>query len=101
LASALTDIYYSARKTAGRDAARQAVEICLSAFAVCPVNKKVLEQALQLVGTDFEDNVQIAAAVRSDIDAIVNRDPNDFAHSPLVVITPAGLVTQWASPDGA
>jgi predicted nucleic acid-binding protein len=97
LASALTDIFYIARKVAGRDSARQAVEVCLAAFAVCPVNQTVLEQALQLPGSDFEDNVQIAAAVQSAMDAIVTRNPDDFAHAPLVVISPAALVTQMGT----
>jgi predicted nucleic acid-binding protein len=96
LASALTDIFYIARKISGRDAARQAVEVCLSAFAVCPVNQAVLEHALLLAGSDFEDNVQVAAAVQSEMDAIVTRNPDDFAHALLVVVTPAALLAQLA-----
>lgn len=96
LASAVTDIYYIARKSVGADTARKAVEICLTAFVMCPVNQAVLEQALQLSGSDFEDNVQIAAATQCGMDVIVTRNPNDFAHAPLAVVTPNALLAELA-----
>lgn len=94
LASTFTDIYYIARRTVGRDKAREAVEVCLAAFAICGIDRAVLEHALLLTGTDFEDNVQIAAALQSELDAIVTRNPHDFAHAPLPVLTPITLLAQ-------
>ena len=96
LASSLTDIFFIARRLVGRDTARRAVEVCLSTFAVCPVNQAVLEQAFSLSGSDFEDDVQIAAALQSGIDTIVTRNPADFAHASLAVITPPVLLAQLA-----
>jgi len=94
LASTLTDIFYIARRLVGRDKARQAVELCLTTFAICPVDRSVLEHALLLSGTDFEDNVQIAAATLSRLDAIVTRNPADFAHAAIPVLVPATLLSQ-------
>ena len=33
-------------------------------------------------GTDFEDNIHIAAAVVAPLDAIVSRNVADFTHAP-------------------
>lgn len=92
VASTLTDIFYIARKIIGREAAFEAIEVCLATFAVCPVDRAVLEQALRLPGQDFEDNVQIAAAVHSGLDVIVTRNPDDFASASIMVLTPSALL---------
>ena len=90
--SSLTDIYYIARRIAGQAQARNAVEVCLSAFTVCTIDQAVLDFALTLCGSDFEDDVLIATAVQADIDAIVTRNPNDFTHSPIAVYSPESLL---------
>jgi predicted nucleic acid-binding protein len=98
LASTLTDIYYIARRAVGRDTAREAVGLCLATFAICAVDRAVLERALQLQGRDFEDDVQIAAAVEAGLDVIVTRNPADFADAPLPVLTPSALLARLANP---
>jgi hypothetical protein len=45
-----------------------------------------------LPGNDFEDNVQIACAMIARLDAIVTRNPGDFAHTSIPVLTPPALV---------
>ena len=45
--------------------------------------------------TDFEDSVQLAEAVRWGAEAIVTRDKNGFADSPIPVFTPAEFVTKY------
>jgi len=39
-------------------------------------------------GGDFEDNLQIATAITDFMQAIVTRNPKDFAASPIRVYTP-------------
>lgn len=95
LASTLTDIFYIARKLVGNDKARQAVELCLATFAICPINKVTLEEAVALAEPDFEDNVLIVAAVQTGLEAIVTRNPGDFAHSPVTVLAPEQLLEQF------
>src|SRR5438128_222951 len=70
-ASTLTDIFYIARKQKGLSVARDAVRVGLDAFAVCTVDRQMLEQAIDLPGADFEDNLQIACAALADLDMIV------------------------------
>ena len=93
-ASTLTDIFYISRKLKGIDIARDAVRICLDAFAICIVDRQALEQAIDLPSDDFEDNLQIACATLAGLDAIVTRDKDGFQGSTIAVLTPIELLTQ-------
>jgi predicted nucleic acid-binding protein len=93
-ASTLTDIFYIARRAADVPTARIAVGLCLAAFEIAPVARQTLEQAAMLPGNDFEDNVQITCAMIARLDAIVTRNPGDFAHASIPVLTPPVLVTR-------
>jgi hypothetical protein len=62
------------------------------ALEIVPVDRTALEMATTLPGSDFEDNLQIACAVQACLDAIVTRNPQDFAGSPVPVLTPAELL---------
>ena len=94
LASAMTDIFYIARRLAGLELARTTVHTCLEAFEICTVDRQTLEQAEALPGNDFEDNLQIACASITGIDAIVTRDKHGFKAATIPVWTPAELLTQ-------
>ncbi|HRE29824.1 MAG TPA: PIN domain-containing protein, partial [Anaerolineales bacterium] len=87
-ASAITDIFYVARRLTDIVRARQSVQICLDAFNVGTVDRSVLERAQALSGADFEDNVQIACAEANGLDAIVTRNPTDYEGSPIAVWSP-------------
>lgn len=93
-ASTLTDIFYIARRATDLARARVAVGLCLAAFEIAPVDRQTLEEATSLPGNDFEDNVQIACAIRAGADAIVTRNHDDFAHAPILVLTPAELLSR-------
>jgi predicted nucleic acid-binding protein len=88
-ASAVTDIFYVARRLTDIVRARRSVQVCLDAFNVGTVDRAVLERAQVLSGSDFEDNVQIACAESNELDAIVTRDPSDYEGSPIAVWSPA------------
>jgi predicted nucleic acid-binding protein len=96
-ASSLTDIFYIGRRIKGHDVAREAVRLCLATFNVCPVDAATLQAADRLLGEDFEDNLQIACALASDLDGIVTRDPSDFAGSPIRVLAPSEVLDRLAS----
>jgi predicted nucleic acid-binding protein len=93
-ASTLTDIFYLARKQKGLSVAHDAVRVCLDAFAVCTVDRQAVEQAIDLPGSDFEDNLQIACATLAELDLIVTRDKDGFRDSAVTALTPAELLTQ-------
>ena len=64
----------------------------LAAFEILTIDKQTMLDADSMLGPDFEDNILIAAAVSSSLDAIVTRNPADFLHSPIPVWTPADFV---------
>ncbi|MHB1559953.1 MAG: PIN domain-containing protein [Isosphaeraceae bacterium] len=88
-AHGLTNLFYIARKVIGTDKAREAVRLCWQTFEVCPIGHPELEQADALAGSDLEDNLVIACAMAANLDAIVTRNPKDFAGSPLPVLSPS------------
>lgn len=75
--------------------AHQAIRTCLDAFTICTVDKSVLEQAYLLSGKDFEDDLQIACAVLSNVDAIITRNTADFGHATIPVFTPSDWIAQY------
>jgi predicted nucleic acid-binding protein len=88
-ATTLTNIFYIAKRATNLAQAQQAVRLCLDTFTVCPVDQDVLERAYQIFSKDFEDDVQIACAVLSGLDAIITRNTADFSHATIPVFTPA------------
>ena len=97
LASVLTDIYYITRKQVGAERARHLVGSCLTGFTILALDHSLLEEALRLPGTDFEDNVQIAAAQRAQSDVLVTRNPRDYTQAQLPVMEPLTFIEQFLS----
>lgn len=89
--SALTDVFYIARRLVGIQQAFDVIDRCLDDFEVLPVDRSLLEAARRLPGNDFEDNVQIACATMAGPDLIVTRNRNDFTHSAIPAIEPAEI----------
>ncbi len=87
-ATTITDIFYVAQKLKGNSVAIQAVKLCLTAFEILAVDGLRLEMALQQLGPDFEDNLQMVCAREHRLQAIVTRDSTGFGTSPVPVWTP-------------
>lgn len=93
----LATIFYVSRKIVGTATARAAVQKCLGAFAILPIDEQtLLDAADAMAGNDFEDNILIAAAVTGSLDAVVTRDVADFTHCPIAVWDPAELLNRLA-----
>lgn len=88
-ATTITTIHYVARKTVGAERAAGAVAACMGAFEIAAVDRNVLAAAIVMHGSDFEDDVQIAAASATACDLIVTRDAGGFAQSPIPALAPA------------
>jgi predicted nucleic acid-binding protein len=96
-ASTVTDIFYIGRRLVGLDTAWAAIDTCLATFQFCPVDDNTLRSARALPARDFEDNVLIACASLTGLDAIVTRDVRDFRDAPILVLTPAQLLERVRS----
>ncbi len=87
-ASSATDLYYVLRKEKGREVGLRFIKRLLECVDACNVDENILIAALTSHFLDFEDAVQNAAAVKSDIDIIVTRNKADYRTSQLTVLTP-------------
>lgn len=81
----LTTVYYLTAKVLGAKGAKQAIEKLLAIFEVAPVNRPVIETALNVRIADFEDAVIHSAACHAGADAIVTRNEGHFKGSKIPV----------------
>jgi predicted nucleic acid-binding protein len=90
-AHAVTTIHYLIRKELGNTKADRVVAALLRVFNVAAVDGGVVQAALQLQFSDFEDAVTAAAAKLAGCDFIVTRDPKGFRGSPVRTLTPEAV----------
>ncbi len=97
--SAITpvNVFYIARKLRGIEEARKVIEGLLAECQIAFLDSAVLHEALSLPLKDYEDAVQHASAVHSQLDAIVTRDPNDYARASIPVYSPPGLLAMLST----
>jgi len=91
-AHAVNTIHYLIRKDVGNIRAKRIVSTIIRVFAVAAVDGAVIQEALQLQFSDFEDAVTAAAARFAGCDYIVTRDPKGFRGSLVRAVTPETLV---------
>lgn len=81
----ITTVFYLTAKSVGTVRAKEEIKKLLDLFEVAPVNRHVLQSALLLDFSDFEDAVLHDAASHMGVDAIVTRNLKDFKKSQLPV----------------
>ena len=91
-AHAVTTIHYLNARAVDSRTARDTTAALLSVFSVAAVDEGVIRTAVAFGWKDFEDAVTAAAAQRARCAAIVTRNPQDFAQSPVKVLTPVEAV---------
>jgi predicted nucleic acid-binding protein len=96
-AHAITTIHYLNSKAVGAKTAGATTEALLHVFDVAVVDEPVLRAAAALKWRDFEDAVTACAAIRSRCDAIVTRNPKDFANASIRVMAPREAAAALAS----
>ena len=92
-ATTVTTIDYLLSRSLPRDAAKKALRRLLELFEIAPVNRSVLEEALQSRMPDFEDAVLSYAANLVGATAIVTRNTKDFRNSPVKALDPAEFLS--------
>ena len=91
-AHSVTTLYYVISRIRNREAAVNAVTGLLESFAVATVDDTVIRKALLFGWTDFEDAVQMAAAVAEGVDYLITRNIKDFQSGPVPVMQPAAFL---------
>jgi len=88
-AHSVTTLFYLYTQSRSPIIARSALTALLEFLHVAPVDENVIRKALALPYKDFEDAVQMAAALAIGATCIVSRNVKDFRPAPLPVYTPA------------
>lgn len=96
-ATTATTIYYIAAKSFGRRRAHSQVHELLTLFEVAPADRDVLDRALDLDFTDFEDAVLHEAARNVGAAAIVTRHGVGFVNATVPVFDPQKLLAAVAA----
>jgi predicted nucleic acid-binding protein len=91
-AHSVTTLFYLLAKYQSANQARVTLSELLSFLSVATVDQTVIEQALKLPYRDFEDAVQMMAAVRTGAEYLVTRNMQHYESGPLPVIQPAELL---------
>lgn len=91
-ASTITTIHYLATKVLGADEAKAQIGKLLNVFEVAPVNRSVLETALQWKFPDFEDAVVHESALHVGVHGIVTRELRGFKQATISIYSPEELI---------
>ena len=91
-AHSVTTLFYLVARFASARQARVAVGQIVSILQVAAVDDAVIAGALQLPYGDFEDAVQMMAAVRAGAEYVVTRNIDDYKVGPLPALRPAELL---------
>lgn len=94
-ACTLPSILYIAQRLEDEATALVALNLCLKTFEVCPVDRRTIDEAIQLPGKDFEDNIQIACAIFAGVAAIVTRDSAGFQATTVPALSPDEFVDTY------
>lgn len=93
-ASTFGDLYYIIRKNKGRESALDFLRKVSRFCQVATVDQAVVSMALSINFKDFEDAIQYSTAAINHLDAIVTRNPQDFAEAALPIMTPDSLIQE-------
>lgn len=83
----LANVYYLAFRKLGTARAQEEIRKLLSLFEVAPINRLVLESALVVDFSDFDNAVIHEAACHVGADAVVTRNMRDYKKSRIPVYT--------------
>jgi predicted nucleic acid-binding protein len=85
----VANLYYLIRPGNGHQQAVQFIGELADVFGVAPTTSAHLKMALDLPLKDFEDALQVGAALSCAADVIVTRNTRDFRGSPVPALRPA------------
>ena len=88
----LTTLFYLISKDQSAAKARATITNLLQFLSVAKIDQSTIEQAMSLSYRDFEDAVQMIAAVQCKADYFVTRNPKDCQPPMLTIIQPSELL---------
>ena len=95
-AHTITTLFYLIRKQLGSQQATVILTQILTVLSIVPVDQTIIQQALAWGWQDFEDAVQMSAALNANATAIVTRNVADFRDHHIPVWKPIQLLALLA-----
>lgn len=90
----LSNFYYLVSPTKGAHQARDFLSDLLQFIDIAPATLESFQAACKLPMSDFEDAMQVAAALSCGADIIATRNIRDYARAPIKAATPAKLIKE-------
>jgi predicted nucleic acid-binding protein len=87
-----SNFYHLVSPKRGKEDARSFLLELTEFIEIAPSTTESLRQAARLELRDFEDAMQVAAAMACDADVIATRNVRDFARAPIEAVSPAALL---------
>jgi predicted nucleic acid-binding protein len=94
----ISNLYYLLRAAHSNAGAREFITDLMRFAVVASGGTEAVRQALTLPLRDFEDALQVAAALSGGADFIITRNIRDFGRSPLPVVTPSHFLRKILHP---
>ncbi len=91
-AHSVTTLFYLIAKDKSPEQARVTLTSLLQFLKIAPVDQNTIVQALNLPYRDFEDSVQMMAALQVHADYLLTRNARDYQPTPMEVIQPVELL---------
>jgi predicted nucleic acid-binding protein len=94
----ISNLYYLLHAAHSDAGAREFITDLMRFAVVASGGTEAVRQALTLPLRDFEDALQVAAALSGGADFIITRNIRDFGRSPLPVVTPSHFLRKILRP---
>lgn len=91
-AHSVTTLFYVLRRLRNRETAVTTLTTLLDVFTIATVDDAVIRKAISWGWKDFEDAVQMAAAMNAGVDFFVTRNARDFQSGLVPIVSPAALI---------
>jgi len=88
----LSNFYYMTAIGSGNEKAKQFINDLLEFVNVAETNTENAKRAIQLKVPDFEDALQITAALACDAHFIISRNVKHYKNSPITALTPESFL---------
>lgn len=91
-ADSITTLFYLIQKVKNKQQAKQNINLLLELFEIAPVNRSIIQEAIDINFNDFEDAVVYQSAFFSNCDAIVTNNTKDYKKSKISIYNPKELL---------
>ena len=91
----IANIKYITRKEISTEEFYNLIQIFRPIFTIVPLGAEVIDKAISLQASDFEDALQYFSAVQAEADCLVTRNIKDFAFADMEVFDSKTFVVKY------